>query len=139
MKINHRGTEDTETHREGIDDLSGQIIGAAIEVHKALGPGLLELAYEACFARELTLRGLRFDRQVPIPVEYKGVRVEAGYRLDVIVEKAVVVDLKAVERLEPIHDAQLLTYLRLTGLRLGLLINFNVPVLVKGVKRLVNG
>ena len=139
MKINHRGTEDTETHREEVDDLSGQIIGAAIEVHRALGPGLLELAYEACFARELTLRGLRFARQVPLPVEYKGGRVEAGYRLDVVVENAVIVELKAVERLEPIHEAQLLTYLSLAGLRVGLLINFNVPVLIKGVKRMVNG
>ncbi|MGA7916486.1 MAG: GxxExxY protein, partial [Candidatus Acidiferrales bacterium] len=105
--------------------ITGAIIGAAIEVHKLLGPGLLESAYEECLARELALRGLRVDRQRPVPVVYKDVKLECGYRMDIVVEGCVVVELKAVESLAPIHEAVMLTYLRLSGFRLGLLINFN--------------
>jgi GxxExxY protein len=118
--------------------LSKRIIGAAIEVHRSLGPGLLESTYEACLARELTLAGLAFERQLVLPVEYKGVQIDAGYRLDLVVEGLVVVEIKAVEALLPVHDAQLITYLKLTGKPLGLLINFNVPTLVQGIRRRAN-
>ena len=117
--------------------LTHEIIGAAIEVHKVLGPGLLESAYEICLSHELTLRGLRFVRQKPIPVVYKGVKLEAGYRIDLFVEGKIVVELKAIDRLNPIHGATLMTYLRLSETKIGLLINFNVPVLTDGVRRLV--
>lgn len=119
--------------------LSQNIIGAAIEVHRQLGPGLLESAYEECLCHELTIQKMNFQRQQPLPVEYKKVKLDCGYRLDVVVEKLVIVELKAVNCLEPIHEAQILTYLKLTGLKLGLLINFNVPVLKDGVRRIVNG
>lgn len=118
-------------------DLTGQIIGAAIEVHRELGPGLLESAYQACLARELSLRGLPFEQEKPLPVEYKGVRLDCGYRLDFIVAGKVVVELKAVEAIHKVNEAQLLTYLKLTGCRVGLLINFNVPVLKDGITRMV--
>lgn len=121
------------------DHLSNSIIGAAIEVHRALGPGLLESAYEECLAYELRLRDIAFERQIPLPVVYKGIKLDCGYRLDLLVEGLVIVELKTVERLEPIHEAQLLTYLRMRGLWLGLLMNFNTPVLKQGLKRLVNG
>ena len=120
------------------DDLTEKIIGAAIEVHKALGPRLLESAYEECLAHELSLAGISFDRQVPLPVFYKSLHLDCGYRLDLLVEKMVIVELKAVEGLQPIHEAQLLTYLKLGNWPIGLLINFNVPVLKKGIKRMVN-
>lgn len=112
-----------------------QIIGAAIEVHKTLGPGLLESAYEECLCHELTLRGISFERQKPLPVEYKGVKLNCGYRLDLFVEGTVVVEIKAVEAIQPIHESQLLTYLKLGRWKLGLLINFNVPVLKDGIRR----
>jgi len=115
--------------------LSKAIIGAAIEVHRHLGPGLLESAYEACLYRELRLRELDCERQKPLSLDYKGERFEAVYRLDLVVEGKVIVEVKAVEQLLPIHQAQLLTYLRLTDLRLGLLTNFNIPILHRGVKR----
>lgn len=118
-------------------ELTGQIIGAAIEVHRALGPGLLESAYQACLARELSLRGIAFEREKPLPVEYKGLELDCGYRLDFLVEDRVVLELKAVDRLLPVHEAQLLTYLKLTGCRVGLLINFNVAVLKEGIVRRV--
>jgi len=121
-----------------INDLTGKVIGAAIEVHKALGPGLLESAYEECLCRELELRKFFFERQKELPVEYKGVKLDCGYRLDILVENRLIVELKACESLQPIHEAQLLTYLKLTGIKVGLLINFNVPVLKEGIKRLVN-
>jgi GxxExxY protein len=121
------------------DALSKQIIGAAIEVHHSLGPGLLESAYEACLCHELALRNIAYERQVALPIEYKGVRLDCGYKLDILVQRLVIVERKAVEQLEPIHSAQLLTYLRLKNLWLGLLINFHVPVLRSGIKRLVNG
>ena len=115
------------------------IIGSAIEVHNALGPGLLESTYEQCLCRELELRGIPFARQSPIPLEYKGLRLDCGYRLDVIVADTVVVEIKSVDVLLPIHKAQLITYLKLGGWKLGLLINFNVPTLVQGVRRVVLG
>ncbi len=119
------------------DPLTGKVIGAAIEVHRALGPGLLESAYEECLCHELNLSGLGIQRQVPLPVVYKGVRLDCGYRLDVVVEGRVLVELKTAERLLPIHEAQLLTYLRLAQIHTGLLLNFNVPVLRDGIKRMV--
>ena len=125
--------------KERANLLSNRIIGAAIEVHKTLGPGLLESTYEACLSHELNLQGIQIQRQVPLPVKYKGLELEIGYRLDLIVEDLIIVELKAVERTEPIHEAQLMTYLRLTGLWLGLLLNFNVPVLRSGIKRIVLG
>ncbi len=125
-----------ETEFRGDDPLTREIIGAAIEVHKALGPGLLESAYESCLARELMLRGLRIARQVEIPVEYKGEMLDCVYRADLIVEAVVLLEIKAVEKLLPIHDAQVLTYLRLTGLRTALLLNFNTPYLRDGIKRI---
>ncbi len=118
--------------------ITGEIIGAAIEVHRELGPGLLESSYEICLARELELRGISSDFELPLPLEYKGVRLDCGYRLDLLVAGAVIVEVKSVENLAPIHDAQLLTYLKLTGLKVGLLINFNVVVLKAGLKRLVH-
>jgi GxxExxY protein len=119
------------------NEITEQIIGAAIEVHRVLGPGLLESAYEECLCHELKLRGLSFERQRPLPVEYKGIKLDCGYRLDLLVENAIVVEIKAVEGIEPIHEAQLLTYLRIGGWRVGLLINFNVPVLKNGIRRRV--
>ena len=121
-----------------MDAITDQIIGAAIEVHRVLGPGLLESVYEECLAFELDQRGLKYRRQVPLPVVYKDFRLDCGYRLDLLVEEEVVVELKTVEGLEPIHEAQLLTYLKLGGWQVGLLINFNVCVLKDGIKRMVN-
>src|SRR2546429_6416275 len=118
-------------------ELTEKIIGAAIEVHRALGPGLLESAYAACLDYDLRSRGLRTEREKPLPLRYKQVNLDCGYRLDLVVESAVVVELKCVERLQRIHDAQLLSYLRLSGFRIGLLINFNVVCLVSGVRRLL--
>jgi GxxExxY protein len=120
------------------DEISRRLIGAAIEVHRNIGPGLLESAYEECLCHELALRDIQFERQVALPVEYKGVRLNCGYRLDILVDGLIVVELKAVDKLEPIHEAQLLTYLRLYQRWLGLLINFNVPTLHHGIKRIVN-
>ena len=120
------------------NELTEQVIGAAIEVHRALGPGLLESAYEECLAHELELRGLYFQRQVPLPIIYKSVRLECGYRIDIAVENLIILELKTVEKLLPIHDAQLLTYLKLTNKKLGLLLNFNVPILKEGIKRIAN-
>jgi GxxExxY protein len=127
---------DAETLRE--NQLTEKIIGCAIEVHKALGPGLLESAYEECFCYELNQQGLSFNRQVPLPVVYKGIKLDCGYRIDVLVNEIIVVELKTVEKLLPIHDAQLLTYLKLYKRPIGLLMNFNVPTLKSGIKRLVN-
>lgn len=115
--------------------LTREIIGAAIEVHRTLGPGLLESAYEECLCRELEVRGLSFKRQIPLPVSYKGVELDCGYRLDIVVQEAVVLELKCVDVVLPVHQAQLLTYLKLSGHRVGLLINFNVPVLTDGICR----
>ena len=119
------------------EELSEQIIAAAIEVHKELGPGLLESAYEECLCYELSQRGLAFQRQGPLPVAYKGVRLDCGYRLDIVVDEKIVLELKSVEAITGLHQAQLLTYLRISGKKVGLLINFNVPVLKDGIVRLV--
>jgi GxxExxY protein len=118
-------------------ELTGRIIGAAIEVHRTLGPGLLESAYHACLAREFSLQGIPFESQKSLPVDYKGIRLDCGYRLDFVVADKVVVELKAVDVIHPVHEAQLLTYLKLTGCRVGLLINFNVPALKEGIHRMV--
>jgi len=129
--MNHRGAEAQR------DTLSDKVIGAAIEVHRHLGPGLLESAYEECLCHELSLRDVVFKRQVPLPLEYKGIHLDCGYRMDVLVEKQLVIELKTVDRLLPIHEAQLLTYLKLGGIRKGLLLNFHAPVLKQGIKRMV--
>ena len=121
-----------------INEVTGEVIGAAIEVHKILGPGLLESAYEECLCREFELKGFPYERQKELPIEYKGVKLDCGYRLDVVVAKTLIIEIKACENLRPIHEAQLLTYLKLTGIKVGLLINFNMPVLKDGIKRLVN-
>jgi GxxExxY protein len=122
-----------------VNRLSSRIIGAAIEVHKALGPGLLESAYEECMCRELSLQGLSFERKKPLSVVYKGISLDCGYRLDIVVENAIILELKSCEKIEPIHKAQLLTYLKLSDLSLGLLLNFNVTVMRDGIVRIVNG
>jgi GxxExxY protein len=121
-----------------INELTNKVIGAAIEVHKTLGPGLLESAYERCLCHELRLRGVSFVNQVALPVFYKGSKIDCGYQMDLVVENAVVLELKSCEKLEPIHQAQLLTYLKLSGFKLGLLLNFNVPVMRDGIRRIVN-
>ena len=121
-----------------INQVSGQIVDAAMKVHSALGPGLLESAYEACLLFELHKRGLKAVNQVQLPVVYESVKINAGYRLDLLVEDAVIVELKSVEEVLPIHQAQLLSYLKLSGKKLGLLINFNTVHLKNGITRLVN-
>jgi len=120
-----------------INLITDQIIGSAIEVHRILGPGLLESAYEECLCRELALRKIKFERQLTLPVEYKGVKLDCGYRLDLLVSDVVVVEIKAMDCILPIHEAQLLTYLKLGGWHVGLLINFSVDVLKNGIKRKV--
>lgn len=125
------------TAQAGRDPVTGEIIAAAIDVHRALGPGLLESAYQACLEQELTERGVPFQAQVDLPVEHKGRRLECGSRMDLVVRDEVIVEIKAVESLAPIHEAQLLTYLRLARIERGLLLNFNAPYLRDGVKRLI--
>jgi len=120
-----------------LNKITSEVIGAAIEVHKQLDPGLLESAYKECLCKELALRGISFEREKPIRLEYKGLELECGYRLDVLVASSVVVELKSVDAIAPIHEAQLITYLRLGGWKLGLLINFNVAVLKEGIRRKV--
>jgi GxxExxY protein len=126
-------------NKEKANQYSRLVIGAAIDVHRVLGPGLLESAYEACLCRELRIREIPFERQVPLPLVYKGLELDCSYKIDIKVADLVIVELKAVESLEPIHEAQLLTYLRLSNLWLGLLITFNVLILKDGIKRLVQG
>lgn len=121
-----------------INELTKIIIGAAIEVHKTLGPGLIESAYQECLSHELSLAKVSHERQVPLPISYKSHTLDCGYRLDFLVEKTVVLELKAVDTLQRIHEAQLLTYLKLGGWPIGLLMNFNVPLLTKGIKRIVH-
>jgi len=121
-----------------INNITETIIGAAMAVHRELGPGLLESTYEACLAYELAKRGLAVERQKELPVKYRGVKLDCGYRIDLLVEEKVIVELKAVERLQPIHIAQVLSYLKLSGCNVGLLINFNVKVLKDGIRRLIN-
>ena len=121
-----------------LNKLSDKIIRAAIEVHTIMGPGLLETVYEDCLSHELNLMGITLEKQIYLPVEYKGITMSKGFRLDIIVEGRVIVEVKSVTELLQVHEVQLLNYLKLTGLKLGLLINFNVPVLKNGIKRLVN-
>jgi GxxExxY protein len=122
-----------------LNHITRDVIGAAIEVHRHLGPGLLESSYRECLCRELLLRGIPFEREKPLPLEYKGIHLGCGYRLDLLVKDCVVVEVKSVEALAPIHDAQLITYLRIGGWRVGLLINFNVAVLKSGIRRRILG
>ncbi len=129
----------TSESKAKADALSKRIIGAAIEVHRTLGPGLLEEAYEECLCRELELQGIAFRRQVMIDIDYKGKVVRNAFRLDLLVEELVIVDLKSIDRFHPIHEAQILTYLRLAERWLGLVINFNMPVLKDGIMRRVRG
>ena len=121
-----------------INQLSSKIIGAAIEVHRILGPGLLESAYEECLCHELELRKIKFKRQESLPIIYKGKRLDCGYRLDIVIENKIITELKSIEKIEPIHKAQLLSYLKLSDHKLGLLLNFNVSVMKDGIVRLVN-
>ena len=137
--IHHRGTEDTEDTEVSSALHTSKILGAAIEVHRRLGPGLLESAYEACLCREMLFRRIPFERQVPLPLDYRGLKVDCGYRLDIVAYGSVIIEVKAVCKLLPIHRAQVLTYLKTTGLPIGLLINFNVEMLRIGIERLVNG
>ena len=124
---------------EDLNQLTDSVIGSAIEVHRALGPGLLESTYEMCLCRELSIRGVRFERQVPISVVYKSIKLDCGYRADLVVEDSVLVEIKAIDSLLPLHDAQLLSYLKLGGWKVGLLINFNVELLKHGLRRRVLG
>ena len=137
-KDHHQGTK---TPRKDLsleeERVASCIVDAAIKVHKALGPGLLESVYETCLAYELGKRGLRVENQVPLPVVYEGLTLDAGYRLYLVVEDIAIIELKALEKLGPIHDAQLLTYLKLSGRRLGFLLNFNVPLMKHGISRFV--
>ncbi len=126
------------TEKEILNQITNSIISSAIDVHRALGPGLLESAYEACLAFELAERGLNIEQQKPLPVVYREVKLDCGYRIDILVEKSVIVEVKVVDRLAPIHKAQLLSYLRLSGCKVGLLINFNTKVLKDGIHRVVN-
>ena len=133
--MNHKDTKDTKNRS---DILSHQIIESAIEVHKTLGPGLLETVYEHALCYELSKRDIPFERQKRLPVAYKDVNLDCNFRLDILVDDLVIVELKAVNRIEPLFEAQLLTYLKLSNLWLGLLLNFNVPILKHGIKRVVN-
>jgi GxxExxY protein len=137
-RLTAESAEDAEIG-QNINLLTEHVIGAAIDVHRALGPGLLESTYELCLCRELNLRGIAFERQKAIPVEYKGVKLDCGYRADLIVDRRVLVEIKAVDILTAISDAQLLTYLRLGGWQIGLIINFNVQLLKQGIRRRVLG
>jgi len=135
--MNHRDTETQSNLDSSINDLTGQIVDAAYQVHSTLGPGLLESVYEACLCHELEKRGMPFQKQVSLPVIYDGISLDAGMRLDVWVDKKVIVELKAVEMLSDVHQAQLMTYLKLTNSRVGLLINFNTKRIKDGIKRIV--
>jgi GxxExxY protein len=143
LRMKNHTTEKIDTadmkDRDKLNHITDSIIGAAIEVHHILGPGLLESAYEACLAFELTGHGFKIEQQKPLPIIYRQVNLDCGYRLDMLVEDSVIVEIKAVDRLAPIHKAQLLSYLKLSGCKVGLLINFNVKVLRDGIVRMVNG
>ena len=130
---------DTEAQRQRLNQVSQQVIGMCIEVHRVLGPGLLESAYEAALAYELATAGIPFQKQIDLPLDYKGVKLDCGYRLDFIIAEDLILELKAVQEILPVHKAQLLTYLKLNQKPLGLLINFNVPLLKDGVQRVVIG
>ena len=129
--MNHR---DTEAQR---DLLTERVIGAAIEVHRELGPGLLESAYQICLCHELKLKNIGYKSEVSLPVEYKGIKLDCGYRMDLVVENQLIVELKTAERILPVHEAQLLTYMKLANIGKGLLLNFHAPVLKQGIKRMV--
>lgn len=126
-------------NKEQINKLSGIILDCSIEVHRNLGPGLLESVYEICLCKELSMKGINYQRQVLLPVNYKGEKLDADFRIDILVENEIIIELKAVEMMNPVYEAQLLTYLKLANKNLGLLINFNVPRLVDGFKRIING
>jgi len=132
----HEGWKTEEQIRA--DSLSKRVIGAAIEVHRTLGPGLLESCYESCLCRELQLRQIPFERQVPLKLDYKGIHVDCAYRIDILVDNILILELKSVDKVEPVYKTQLLTYLRLSDLWLGLLLNFNEEVLKDGIYRVVN-
>ena len=134
VSLENQGMEE----KSRLNRITESIIGAAIDVHRALGPGLLESAYEVCLAFEVAQRGLKVEQQKPLPVVYRQVKLDCGYRLDLLVEDSVIVEIKAIDSLAPIHQAQLLSYLKLSGCRVGLLINFNVKVLKDGIRRVVN-
>jgi len=119
------------------EDLTSKLIAAAIEVHRQLGPGLLESTYEECYCHELTLREVSLERQKPIPLVYKGIKLDCGYRMDVVADRKAIVEVKCVEKILPVHEAQLLTYLKLSGLKVGLIINFHSQFIKDGIKRLV--
>jgi GxxExxY protein len=119
------------------DKLSNRVIGCALEVHRYLGPGLLESTYEQCLAHELKMAGIPFKLQCPLPVEYKGIKLDCGYRIDLLIDDSIIVELKSVEKILPIHKAQLLTYMKLSGISIGLLMNFNVEYIKNGIKRIV--
>jgi GxxExxY protein len=121
-----------------LNRLSGETIGAAIEVHRSLGPGLLESAYESCLSWELRQRGFDVEKQVPVPIRYKGLTLDEGYRIDLLVEKKLMLELKSIDKVQPIHVAQVLTYLKMTGLKMALILNFNVLLMRSGIKRIVN-
>ena len=141
----HRDTEGTENlypnvmNEESCNQLSGKIINACISVHRELGPGLLESVYEACLVKELQQRGLTVKSQIQLPVIYKGEVLDKHFTMDLVVQDAIVVELKAVETILPVHEVQLVTYLKLSGMKLGLLVNFNVPILKNGLRRRING
>ena len=124
--------------RDEIEQIAKQIVDAMVTVHRELGPGLLESTYQACLAHELRSRGVEVRREVVLPVRYRGLEIEAGYRIDVLVSDCIVVENKSVQAIAPIHEAQLLTYLKLSGHRLGFLVNWNVPLIKDGIKRMVN-
>ena len=119
------------------EELSKEIIGAAIEVHKLLGPGLLESAYEDCMVYELKIKGLNLERQKAVPVVYKSIKLDCGYRLDILVENKIIIEIKSIDAMAPVHEAQILTYMKFSGVNVGLLINFNVTILKNGLKRYV--
>jgi GxxExxY protein len=140
--FHHGGTESTERaipDRERLNQLAERVIGAAIEVHRQLGPGLLESTYEVCLCHELSERGIQFQRQVDLPVRYKGLLLDAGYRIDIVIEGCLILELKSIEQVTDLHKAQLLTYLRLFNAWLGILLNFNVPLTKNGIHRMANG
>ena len=135
--MNHEAHQDHEAIDQRTEGAARQVVDAGLKVHRSLGPGLLESAYEHCLAHELTLRGLLVRKQVAFPIRYEGSELDAGFRIDLVVDERVIVEIKAVEALNSVHKAQILTYLKLSGLRLGLLINFNVGLFRQGVKRIV--
>jgi GxxExxY protein len=138
MNMNRKDTKDARKKIWNAEEIATQIVDAAIKVHRALGPGLLESAYQQCFAHELRQRGLKVETEVVLPIAYEGLQIDAGYRIDMLIEQAIVVENKAVEQLTPIHAAQLLTYLKLRDCRLGFLLNWNVVLMKQGIKRMIN-